>query len=87
MQSFKRYKGFNFPIMNIHERTLSVLAYRCVDEVVVTLLNNISWNWHQPGTLGAHSHPIVTQVVIGAPYCVTNEMLEHFNVSVREAIL
>jgi len=48
-----RYKGFNFPIMNIHERTLSVLAYRCVDEVV-----------------------------IGAPYCVTNEMLDHFNVSV-----
>jgi len=39
--------------MNIHERTLSVLAYRCVDEVV-----------------------------IGAPYCVTNEMLDHFNVSV-----
>jgi glycerol-3-phosphate cytidylyltransferase-like family protein len=30
-----RYKGFNYPIMNIHERTLSVLAYRCVDEVVI----------------------------------------------------
>ena len=39
--------------MNIHERTLSVLAYRCVDEVV-----------------------------IGAPYSVTKEMLNHFNVSV-----
>ena len=24
----------------------------------------------------------MTQVVIGAPYCVTNEMLDHFNVSV-----
>jgi len=47
-----RYKGFNFPIMNIHERTLSVLAYRAVDEVV-----------------------------IGAPYCVTVEMLDHFRVS------
>lgn len=47
-----RYKGFNFPIMNIHERTLSVLAYRCVDEVV-----------------------------IGAPYNVSAEMLDHFNVS------
>ena len=23
-----RYKGFNFPIMNLHERALSVLAYR-----------------------------------------------------------
>ena len=43
----------NFPIMNIHERTLSVLAYRCVDEVV-----------------------------IGAPYSVTRDMLNHFNVHV-----
>jgi len=48
-----RYKGFNYPIMNIHERTLSVLAYRCVDEVV-----------------------------IGAPYSVTKEMMDHFNVAV-----
>ena len=47
-----RYKGFNFPIMNLHERTLSVLAYRCVDEVV-----------------------------IGAPYTVTAEMMDHFNIS------
>ena len=23
-----RYKGYNYPIMNLHERTLSVLAYR-----------------------------------------------------------
>ena len=23
-----RYKGANYPIMNLHERTLSVLAYR-----------------------------------------------------------
>lgn len=30
-----RYKGCNFPIMNLHERVLSVLAYRCVDEVVI----------------------------------------------------
>ena len=48
-----RYKGSNFPIMNIHERTLSALADRCVDEVV-----------------------------IGAPYSVTLEMMNHFNVSV-----
>eukprot|EP00090_Calanus_glacialis_P041686 TRINITY_DN7417_c0_g1_i2.p1 TRINITY_DN7417_c0_g1~~TRINITY_DN7417_c0_g1_i2.p1 ORF type:complete len:366 (-),score=133.32 TRINITY_DN7417_c0_g1_i2:170-1183(-) len=47
-----RYKGYNYPIMNIHERTLSVLAYRCVDEVV-----------------------------IGAPYSVTAEMMDHFKVS------
>ena len=33
--SNRRYKGSNYPIMNLHERTLSVLAYRCVDEVVI----------------------------------------------------
>ena len=48
-----RYKGANFPIMNIHERTLSVLAYRCVDEVV-----------------------------IGAPYTVTAETMDHFKIDV-----
>jgi len=48
-----RYKGANYPIMNLHERVLSVLAYRCVDEVV-----------------------------IGAPYAVTKEMMEHFKVDV-----
>ena len=35
MMSLARYKGSNYPIMNLHERTLSVLAYRCVDEVVI----------------------------------------------------
>ncbi|CAF4048362.1 unnamed protein product [Rotaria sp. Silwood2] len=30
-----RYKGSNHPIMNIHERVLSVLACRYVDEVVI----------------------------------------------------
>ena len=34
-RSNPRYKGSNYPIMNLHERTLSVLAYRCVDEVVI----------------------------------------------------
>jgi len=48
-----RYKGANYPIMNLHERVLSVLAYRCVDEVV-----------------------------IGAPYAVTAEMIDHFKVDV-----
>merc|ERR1719208_628135 len=47
-----RYKGSNYPIMNLHERVLSVLAYRCVDEVV-----------------------------IGAPYAVTAELMDHFNIS------
>jgi ethanolamine-phosphate cytidylyltransferase len=30
-----RYKGQNYPIMNVHERTLSVLACKYVDEVVI----------------------------------------------------
>jgi len=47
------YKGSNYPIMNLHERTLSVLACKYVSEVV-----------------------------IGAPYVVTPDLLDHFSVSV-----
>lgn len=50
-QEVNRYKGKNYPIMNIHERTLSVLACRYVSEVV-----------------------------IGAPYAVGNDLLDHFKV-------
>nr|XP_045232391.1 ethanolamine-phosphate cytidylyltransferase isoform X1 [Macaca fascicularis] len=50
-QEVNRYKGKNYPIMNLHERTLSVLACRYVSEVV-----------------------------IGAPYAVTAELLSHFKV-------
>nr|XP_020043581.1 ethanolamine-phosphate cytidylyltransferase isoform X1 [Castor canadensis] len=50
-QEVNRYKGKNYPIMNLHERTLSVLACRYVSEVV-----------------------------IGAPYSVTAELLGHFKV-------
>ncbi|XP_047427600.1 ethanolamine-phosphate cytidylyltransferase-like isoform X2 [Mugil cephalus] len=50
-QEVNRYKGKNYPIMNIHERTLSVLACRYVSEVV-----------------------------IGAPFAVTKDLLEHFKV-------
>jgi len=46
-----RYKGSNYPIMNLNERVLSVLACKYVDEVV-----------------------------IGAPYEVTKELMEHFNI-------
>ncbi|KAI1300222.1 Ethanolamine-phosphate cytidylyltransferase [Halotydeus destructor] len=48
-----RYRGINYPIMNLHERVLSVLACKYVNEVV-----------------------------IGAPFSVTNELLEHFKVDV-----
>ncbi|CAF89337.1 unnamed protein product, partial [Tetraodon nigroviridis] len=46
-----RYKRKNYPIMNVHERTLSVLACRYVSEVV-----------------------------IGAPFAVTKDLLDHFKV-------
>ncbi|XP_039755721.1 ethanolamine-phosphate cytidylyltransferase isoform X3 [Pararge aegeria] len=48
-----RYKGSNYPIMNLHERVLSVLACKYVHEVV-----------------------------IGAPYSVTADLMEHFKVKV-----
>ncbi|XP_064478058.1 ethanolamine-phosphate cytidylyltransferase-like isoform X1 [Ornithodoros turicata] len=48
-----RYKGYNYPIMNLHERVLSVLACKYVNEVV-----------------------------IGAPYAVTRDLMEHFRVHI-----
>ncbi|KAI5637078.1 cytidylyltransferase-like domain-containing protein [Phthorimaea operculella] len=48
-----RYKGSNYPIMNLHERVLSVLACKYVHEVV-----------------------------IGAPYAVTADLMDHFKVQV-----
>ncbi|GBP58119.1 Ethanolamine-phosphate cytidylyltransferase [Eumeta japonica] len=48
-----RYKGSNYPIMNLHERVLSVLACKYVHEVV-----------------------------IGAPYTVSADLMDHFRVMV-----
>jgi ethanolamine-phosphate cytidylyltransferase len=48
-----QYKGSNYPIMNLHERVLSVLACKYVNEVV-----------------------------IGAPYNVTRDLMDHFKVDV-----
>ncbi|KAI4471333.1 ethanolamine-phosphate cytidylyltransferase [Holotrichia oblita] len=47
------YKGSNYPIMNLHERVLSVLACKYVSEVV-----------------------------IGAPYIVTQDLMDHFKVDI-----
>lgn len=47
-----RYRGSNHPIMNLHERVLSVLACKYVNEVV-----------------------------IGAPYAVTSDLMNHFKVN------
>lgn len=48
-----RYKDSNYPIMNLHERVLSVLACKYVSEVV-----------------------------IGAPYKVTQDLMDHFNIDI-----
>uniref|UniRef100_A0A7E4VAB1 ethanolamine-phosphate cytidylyltransferase n=1 Tax=Panagrellus redivivus TaxID=6233 RepID=A0A7E4VAB1_PANRE len=45
------YKGSNYPIMSLHERVLSVLAYKPVSEVV-----------------------------IGAPYVVTQDLIDRFRI-------
>lgn len=45
-------KGSNFPIMNLHERTLAVLSCRYVDEVI-----------------------------IGAPWCVSEDMIKTMNIT------
>ncbi|KAA8492235.1 Ethanolamine-phosphate cytidylyltransferase [Porphyridium purpureum] len=47
-----KHRGRNFPIMNLHERTLSVLSCRYVDEVI-----------------------------IGAPWQITEDMLKTMNIS------
>lgn len=49
-----KYKGSNYPIMNLHERVLSVLACRYVN-----------------------------QVIIGAPYNVTKELVDQFKVGFK----
>ncbi|KAJ1478798.1 hypothetical protein T484DRAFT_1960345, partial [Baffinella frigidus] len=52
-EEVNKYKGSNFPIMNLHERLLAVLSCRYVDEVV-----------------------------IGAPWEVTEDLITTFNISV-----
>lgn len=47
------YKGRNYPIMSLHERVLSVLAYKPVSEVI-----------------------------IGAPYEVTQDLIDRFHIKV-----
>uniref|UniRef100_A0AC34QXG4 Ethanolamine-phosphate cytidylyltransferase n=1 Tax=Panagrolaimus sp. JU765 TaxID=591449 RepID=A0AC34QXG4_9BILA len=47
------YKGSNYPIMTLHERVLSVLAYKPVSEVI-----------------------------IGAPYAITKELIQRFRINI-----
>ena len=48
-----QYKGSNRPLLSLHERCLCVLAYRCVDDVIM-----------------------------GAPYEISKELIDSFNISV-----
>ncbi|KAI6200579.1 CTP:phosphoethanolamine cytidylyltransferase [Aphelenchoides besseyi] len=52
-QDINEYKGGNYPIMSLHERVLSVLAYKPVSEVI-----------------------------IGAPIALTEEMVDRFGISI-----
>ncbi|VDO34270.1 unnamed protein product [Onchocerca flexuosa] len=56
-QVVNAYKGGNHPIMTLHERVLSVLAYKPVSEVV-----------------------------IGAPYIVTEELIKRFNIQLLQTL-
>lgn len=68
-QVVNRYKGDNHPIMNLQERVLSVLALKVFAHPFYTLL--IMYVFH---------HQYVSEVVIGAPYSVTQDLLDHFKV-------
>jgi len=68
------YKGFNYPIMNLHERVLSVLACK-----VIIFLNGFLYLLLNYFTI---YFQYVSEVVIGAPYSVTTDLMNHFNVDV-----
>ncbi|RDD45264.1 Ethanolamine-phosphate cytidylyltransferase [Trichoplax sp. H2] len=44
-ETIRRYKGHNFPIMTLHERLLSVLACKYVDNIVIDAPYNITSNF------------------------------------------
>jgi len=62
--------------MNVHERTLSVLACK-VSYFIKIKLNNICIN---VAFFNYHKIKYVDEVVIGAPYSVTKELMDHFKV-------
>lgn len=67
------YKGSNYPIMNIHERVLSVLACKVIIISLRHSCHSMRFNF---------SFQYVNEVVIGAPYEVSKEILEQLNVDV-----
>lgn len=67
-QEVNRYRGGNFPIMNLHERTLSVLSCKYVSEVVIGAPYTIDKN--------LISHFNVDMVVHGSTEVFPNEFGE-----------
>ncbi|KAK1330716.1 hypothetical protein QTO34_008654 [Cnephaeus nilssonii] len=88
-QEVNHYKGKNYPIMNLHERTLSVLACRVSagrqggpgsGDVVGRDPDSLPTVLCPCVRTGRLSQRYVSEVVIGAPYAVTAELLDHFKV-------
>lgn len=61
--------------MNVHERTLSVLA--CKVSYLSTVIS-----WFILYILFVSVNKYVDEVVIGAPYAVTKELMDHFKVDI-----
>lgn len=64
-----RIKGGNYPIMNLHERVLGVLSCR-VRTHALALTPILTFFW------ASCFCQYVDEVIIGAPYSVTKEVLE-----------
>lgn len=71
-----RYKGSNFPIMNLHERVLSVLACKVSNRLKAMSKTNFC-NFQMKFIFLLQ---YVSEVVIGAPYTITADLLKHFRV-------
>ncbi|KAL5017982.1 hypothetical protein ScPMuIL_003704 [Solemya velum] len=90
-----RYKGSNYPIMNLHERILSVLACRYVSEVVIGAPYSVSadlMNHFKVDTVCHGQTPIMSDVDGKDPYAIPKEqgkfkMLDSGNVLTTQAII
>ena len=71
LQEVNRYKGENHPIMNLQERVLSVLALKVSSNCPFCIPTMKCVVFH---------YQYVSEVVIGAPYSVTQDLLDHFKV-------
>ncbi|VDM21106.1 unnamed protein product [Wuchereria bancrofti] len=73
------YKGGNHPIMSLHERVLSVLAYKVVNAYKGG--NHPIMSLHER-VLSVLAYKPVSEVVIGAPYLVTDDLIKRFKIQI-----